>query len=46
MSSPLTHDFDFTCGNSFVMECDTLDEIDYYWKQIGIMVDMIYVTGR
>jgi len=35
MSSTLTHDFDFTPGNSFVIDCDTQEEIDYYWEKLG-----------
>ncbi len=26
---------DFTCGNSFVIECDTQKEIDFYWDKLG-----------
>jgi len=35
MSSTLTHDFDFTPGNSFVIDCDTQEEIDHYWEKLG-----------
>jgi predicted 3-demethylubiquinone-9 3-methyltransferase (glyoxalase superfamily) len=35
MSSTLTHDFDFTPGNSLVIDCDTQDEIDHYWEKLG-----------
>lgn len=35
MSSTLSHDFDFTPGNSFVIDCDTQEEIDYYWEKLG-----------
>ena len=35
MSSTLSHDFDFTPGNSFVIDCDTQDEIDHYWEKLG-----------
>ena len=35
MSSSLAHDFDFTPGNSFVIDCDTQDEIDHYWEKLG-----------
>jgi predicted 3-demethylubiquinone-9 3-methyltransferase (glyoxalase superfamily) len=35
MSSTLTHDFDFTPGNSFVIDCDTQEEIDHYWDKLG-----------
>jgi predicted 3-demethylubiquinone-9 3-methyltransferase (glyoxalase superfamily) len=34
MSSTIKHDFDFTPGNSFVVECDTQEEIDYYWNKL------------
>lgn len=35
MSSTMHHDFDFTPGTSFVVECDTQKEIDYYWDNLG-----------
>ena len=35
MSSSIAHDFDFTPGNSFVIDCDTQDEIDHYWEKLG-----------
>ena len=35
MSSTMEHDFDFTPGNSLVVECETQEEIDYYWTQLG-----------
>jgi predicted 3-demethylubiquinone-9 3-methyltransferase (glyoxalase superfamily) len=35
MSSSLQHDYDFTPGWSFVLECDTQDEIDFYWNKLG-----------
>jgi predicted 3-demethylubiquinone-9 3-methyltransferase (glyoxalase superfamily) len=35
MAGPGNHDFDFTSGNSFVVSCDTQEEIDYYWNQLG-----------
>lgn len=35
MSSTLAHDFDFTPGNSFVIDCDTQEEIDHYWDKLG-----------
>lgn len=35
MSSTLQHDYDFSPGNSFVIECDTQEEIDYFWETLG-----------
>ena len=35
MSSTMQHDYDFTPGNSFVIECSSQDEIDYYWQKLG-----------
>ena len=35
MSSTLQHDYDFTPGNSFVVECDDQQEIDYLWETLG-----------
>lgn len=35
ISSHNAHDFDFSPGNSFVVECDTQEEIDYYWENLG-----------
>lgn len=35
MSSTETHDFDFTAGNSLVVQCETQEEIDYYWEKLG-----------
>ena len=32
MDSSLEHNFNFTEGISLVVECDTQDEIDYYWN--------------
>ena len=29
------HKFDFSEGNSFVIECDTQDQIDYYWNMFA-----------
>lgn len=29
---PIKHGFDFTEGNSFVVECNTQEEIDHYWN--------------
>lgn len=34
MSSSRKHDFDFTEGNSFVVECRDQEEIDYYWDKL------------
>ncbi|GAA4441958.1 VOC family protein [Ravibacter arvi] len=34
MSSSIPHDFDFTEGNSFVVECASQAEIDYYWNEL------------
>jgi predicted 3-demethylubiquinone-9 3-methyltransferase (glyoxalase superfamily) len=35
MSSTEPHDYDFTPGNSMVIECETQEEIDYYWEKLG-----------
>lgn len=35
MSSTMHHDYDFTPGNSFVIECDDQQEIDYFWERLG-----------
>jgi predicted 3-demethylubiquinone-9 3-methyltransferase (glyoxalase superfamily) len=35
MSSTMHHDYDFTPGNSLVIECSHQDEIDYYWEKLG-----------
>lgn len=35
MSSNIEHDFDFTPGNSLVVECETQEEIDHYWEKLG-----------
>nr|WP_294990424.1 VOC family protein [uncultured Sediminibacterium sp.] len=35
MSSTIKHDFDFTPGNSFVVECDDQSAIDHYWNELG-----------
>lgn len=35
MSSTLQHDYDFTPGNSFVVECDDQKEIDDFWETLG-----------
>ena len=29
-----THDFQFNEGVSFVVECDTQEEIDHYWEKL------------
>jgi predicted 3-demethylubiquinone-9 3-methyltransferase (glyoxalase superfamily) len=35
MSSNYAHDFDFSPGNSFVIECENQQEIDFYWEKLG-----------
>lgn len=35
MSSPLPHDFDFSPGNSFVVECRDQADIDRFWTDLG-----------
>lgn len=35
MSSPMENDFNFSPGNSFVIECDTQEEIDHFWAELG-----------
>nr|WP_255502092.1 VOC family protein [Algoriphagus sp. AK58] len=35
MSSTLPHDFDFSPGNSLVVECETQEEIDHFWANLG-----------
>lgn len=35
LSSTEQHDFDFTPGGSFVVECETQEEIDYLWDKLG-----------
>lgn len=35
MSSTLPHNFDFTPGVSFVIECEDQQQIDYYWEKLG-----------
>ncbi len=35
MSSTLQHDFDFSPGNSLVVNCETQAQIDYYWEKLG-----------
>lgn len=34
MSNNARHDFDFTPGNSFVIECENQEEIDQCWNQL------------
>lgn len=35
MDSSLTHGFGFTEGISLVVECDTQEQIDYYWSKLA-----------
>lgn len=35
MSSTIKHEFDFTPGNSFVIECVDQQEIDHFWDRLG-----------
>ena len=35
MCSTEYHDYDFTPGNSIVIECETQEEIDFYWEKLG-----------
>jgi predicted 3-demethylubiquinone-9 3-methyltransferase (glyoxalase superfamily) len=35
MSSPRPSDYDFTPGNSLVIECKGQEEIDYFWDKLG-----------
>lgn len=35
MSSTQAHDFQFSPGNSFVVECDTQEQIDHFWAELG-----------
>lgn len=35
MSSTRPEDFDFSPGNSIVVECETQAEIDHYWDKLG-----------
>lgn len=35
MSSAQTHEFQFSPGNSFVVECDTQEQIDHFWTELG-----------
>lgn len=34
MSSNIKHDFDFNEAISFMISCDTQEEIDYYWEKL------------
>jgi predicted 3-demethylubiquinone-9 3-methyltransferase (glyoxalase superfamily) len=34
MSSTEQHDFQFGAGNSFVVECDTQEQIDHFWSEL------------
>lgn len=36
MSSPKKLDYDFSPGNSFIIECETQAEIYYYWEKLGL----------
>jgi predicted 3-demethylubiquinone-9 3-methyltransferase (glyoxalase superfamily) len=35
MSSTERHEFQFGPGNSFVVECDTQEQIDHFWSELG-----------
>lgn len=35
MSSPMPMNADFTPGNSFVIPCETQEEIDFFWEKLG-----------
>lgn len=35
MSSPESHDYDFTPANSLVITCPSQAEIDYFWEKLG-----------
>jgi predicted 3-demethylubiquinone-9 3-methyltransferase (glyoxalase superfamily) len=35
MDSALEHDFGFTEAISFIVRCETQDEIDYFWKALS-----------
>lgn len=35
MDSARMHDFKFTEGNSYMITCDTQEEIDYYWEKLS-----------
>lgn len=34
MSGPGKHDFDFSPGNSFVIDCESQEEVNYYWDKL------------
>ncbi len=34
MSSTISHDFDFSEANSFVVDCENQEEVDYYWEKL------------
>ncbi len=34
MSSIIPHNFDFSEGNSFVVDCENQEEVDYYWEKL------------
>lgn len=34
MDGPGNHNFEFNEGLSFVVNCDTQEEIDYYWSKL------------
>lgn len=35
MDSARMHDFKFTEGNSYMVNCDTQEEIDYFWEKLS-----------
>jgi len=35
MDSAYEHEFSFSEGISFIVNCDTQEEIDYYWKTLS-----------
>lgn len=35
MESGLEHDFDFTPAISFIIHCDSQDEVDHYWESLA-----------
>lgn len=35
MDSAHNHEFSFTEGNSFIVSCDTQQEVDYYWGKLS-----------
>jgi predicted 3-demethylubiquinone-9 3-methyltransferase (glyoxalase superfamily)/uncharacterized protein YndB with AHSA1/START domain len=34
MDSAIPHAFDFSEGNSFVVDCENQEEVDYYWEKL------------